>query len=163
MRPLPPPLRGSDPGSFARDTVVRRLPAIGRRVLLENALASMAARAVATLVDELPDTPVRPLRDRGAPDLALWDAYVAPVAGQSWLDVPWFFAETYFYRRLLEATGYFQPGPGHMAHPFALQKRLGLEELGRAPTLPGPDLGLADALRGALWGNQADLSLWPAG
>lgn len=159
----PPPLRGSDPDSFARDTVVRRVPAIGRRVLAENDLAPAAARAVAALVAELPDAPIRPLEDDGAPDLALWDSYVAPLAGQTWLEVPWFFAETYFYRRLLEASGYFRPGSGHLADPFALQKRLGLEELARDPALPGPTLGLAEAIHGALWGNQVDLSLWPAG
>jgi hypothetical protein len=128
-------------------------------VLGENALGPAAARAVAALADELPAAAVRPLRDPGAPDLALWEGYLAPYAGQSWLEVPWFVAETYFYRRLLEATGYFQPGPGHLADPFALQKRRGLEH---ARLDDGP-ADLAAAIAGALWGNQADLSLWPAG
>jgi hypothetical protein len=160
--PLPPPLRGADIGTFAHDTVVRRLPAIGRRVLDENDLRADAARAVAALVAELPEGPVRPLRDPGAPDLGLWDGYVAPHAAQSWLEVPWFFAETYFYRRVLEATGYFQPGPGQRADPFARQKGLGLEQthLGDGGAAPLP---AEEAILGALWGNQADLSLWPAG
>lgn len=156
----PPPLRGAAIGSFAHDSVVRRVPEIGRRVLAENDLAPEAARAMERLIAEIPDSPLRPLHDPGAPDIALWDAYMAPVAGQSWLEVSFLFAEAYFYRRALEATGYFQPGPGHLADPYALQKRLGLEHLGAAPGYP---LGLADAIHGALWGNQADLSLWPAG
>ncbi|MEI7771318.1 MAG: ARMT1-like domain-containing protein [Chloroflexales bacterium] len=159
--PIPPPLRGAEIGSFAHNTIARRLPAIARRVLIENELAPEAARAVAALADEMPDAPLRPLRDPGAPDLALWAAYIAPYAGQSWLQAPWFVAETYFYRRILAATGYFQPGPGHRADPFALQKRLGLEH---ARPDPGPhDNDMAAAILGALWGNQADLSLWPAG
>jgi hypothetical protein len=158
--PIPPPLRGAEPDSFARDTVARRLPAIARRVLAENALAPAAAASVAALADELPAGAVRPLHEPGAPDAALWDAYVAPYAGQGWLDAPWFFAETYFYRRILEATGYFRPGPGAQADPFALQKRRGLAE---APPVQSAPLTLADAIAGALWGNQADLSLWPAG
>jgi hypothetical protein len=157
--PIPPPLRGAEAGSFAHDTVVRRMPAIARRVLAENALAPAAAQAIAALADELPAGAVRPLRDPGAPDVALWEAYLAPYLGQSWLQVPWFFAETYFYRRILEATGYFQPGPGAQADPYALQKRRGLA---LAPP-PRDDRSLAEAIAGALWGNQADLSLWPAG
>lgn len=160
--PPPPPLRGAERGSFAHDTVARRLPAIARRVPAENDLAPAAATAVAELVAELPDGPVRPLRDPGAPDLALWEAYVAPYAGQSWLAVPWFFAETYFYRRVLEATGYFQPGPGQGRDPYALQKGLGLAHAEPGAGLAAP-LPLDAAIRGALWGNQADLSLWPAG
>jgi hypothetical protein len=158
--PPPPPLRGAEVGSFAHDTVVRRLPAIGRRVPAENDLTPAAAQALDALVAELPDGPVRPLRDPGASDLTLWDGYVAPYVGQSWLEAPWFFAETYFYRRVLEATGYFQPGPGRLADPYARQKALGLEHAGSLPAYP---LGLAEAIEGALWGNQADLSLWPAG
>ncbi len=161
--PTPPPLRGAEIGSFARDTIARRLPAIARRVLSENELADEAAAAVLSLADALPDAPIRPLRDPDAPDLALWDGYVAPYEGQSWLEPPWFFAETYFYRRVLEATGYFRPGPGYMADPYALQKRRGLEQaaLDLAPLEGrGP---LESAILGALWGNQADLSLWPAG
>ncbi|MEI7643405.1 MAG: damage-control phosphatase ARMT1 family protein [Chloroflexales bacterium] len=156
---IPLPLRGAEIGSFAHDTISRRLPMIGRRVRDENDLAPEAARAVAALADEMPDAPVRPLRDPGAPDLALWDAYLAPYAGQSWLQVPWFVAETYFYRRVLEATGYFRPGPGCGVDPFALQKRLGLAHT-RLDHEPGD---MAAAILGALWGNQADLSLWPVG
>ncbi|NTU81322.1 MAG: protein-glutamate O-methyltransferase family protein, partial [Chloroflexales bacterium] len=160
----PPPLRGADPDSYAQDTIVRRVPAIGRRVLAENELSPAAARAVAALAAEIPATPVRPLNDPGAPDLALWEGYIAPYAGQSWLEAPWFFAETYFYRRVLEATGYFQPGPGYQADPFALQKRLGLAQASLSPgSAQGGPISIGEAIQGALWGNQADLSLWPAG
>lgn len=161
--PPPPPLRGAELGTFAHDTVVRRLPAIGRRVLEENDLTPKAARAVTALVDELPHGQVRPLQDNGAPDLAMWEGYLAPYLGQNWLEVPWFFAETYFYRRVLEATGYFQPGPGHLADPFALQKRLGLEQTGLGDEVQRAALPLEEALLAALWGNQADMSVWPVG
>lgn len=160
--PLPPPLRGADPDSFARDTVLRRLPAIAGRVLAENDLDPEAARAVAALAAEIPSTPLRPLADDAAPDLALWQGYLAPYAGQDWLAVPWFLAETYFYRRILEAVGYFRPRSGAFGRdPYARQKRLGLEQTALAELGDEP-LPLDAALRGALWGNQADLSLWPA-
>jgi hypothetical protein len=160
LLPPPPPLRGADPDSFANVTVVRRLPAIARRVLAENELAPGAAQAVAALVDDLPHGTVRQLRDPGAPDSASWEAFCGPYLGQSWLDVPFFFAECYFYRRILEATGYFQPGPGALADPFALQKRLGLDLAAPPPFEPR---SLHEAIAESLWGNQADLSLWPAG
>ena len=70
--PIPPPLRGAEPGSFARDTVVRRLPVIARRVLADNDLAPAAAAAVAILADEPPNAAMRPLNDPGAPDATLW-------------------------------------------------------------------------------------------
>ena len=44
----------------------------------------------------------------GAPDLDAWKNYVNPYLGQNWYQPPWFFTEHYFYRRILEATGYFQ-------------------------------------------------------
>lgn len=158
----PPPLRGSDPGSFAHHTVAVRMPAIGRRVLEENTLAPDTAQAVLALVDELAAGSLRPLDDPGAPDLADWNASVEPHIGQSWLAVPWFLAETYFYRRILAATGYFRPGGG--ADPFARQKRLGLASMEGDPALAaGRPLALDAALLGALWGNQADMSLWPVG
>lgn len=155
----PPPLRGADIGSFAHDTVVRRMPATVRRVLHENSLSPEATQAVLALAEEIPHAPIRAPHDHSAPDLALWEAYCAPYLGQNWLEVPWFFAETAMYRRILEATGYFKPGSGFYVDPYTLQKRLALEEF-RFASLPGD---LAAALAASLWGNQADLSLWPAG
>ncbi|NTV65993.1 MAG: protein-glutamate O-methyltransferase family protein, partial [Oscillochloris sp.] len=157
--PAPPPLRGAEIGSFAHDTVARRMPATVRRILAENTLTPAQAAAVRALADEIPHAPIRLLRDPGAPDEALWEAYTTPYLGMNWLEAPWFFAEISMYRRVLEATGYFQPGPGLRADPYALQKRLGLEHA----DLAQPPADMAAAISGALWGNQADLSLWPAG
>ena len=83
--------------------------------------------------------------------------------GGSWLDVSWFFAETYFYRRMLSATGYSQPGNRRGVDPFGVQKAVGLNgamELAArlGETLDNPGLLLA----AALWSNRVDLSLWPA-
>ncbi|NTW01851.1 MAG: protein-glutamate O-methyltransferase family protein [Oscillochloris sp.] len=159
----PPPLRGAEIGSFAHDTVARRMPATVRRIPVENSLTPGIAYAVLALADEIPNAPIRLLRDPNAPDVALWDAYTTPYLGQSWLEAPWFFSEIYMYRRILEATGYFQPGPGHRTDPYALQKRLGLEYAEIGPTRPNALGPIAAAISAALWGNQADLSLWPVG
>ncbi len=162
---LPPPLRGEERGTWAHDAVVRRLPEIARRVLAENDLHPEAQRAVEALMAEIPLGSIRALQDPGAPDIGAWEVYVEPYLGADWLQVPWFFAETYFYRRILEATGYFRPGPGLGKDPFRLQKERGLAQgLAYGARLleaeASADLGRLLFLD--LWSNQADLSLWPA-
>jgi len=170
---LPPPLRGAEPGSFAQDTLSRRLPGIARSLL--DQVRSQAARInLQALADDMPAGRLRPIQDAGAPDLANWHADLQPYLGQTWLEAPWFVAEVYFFRRILEATGYFQPGVGQGADPYHAQKDKGLagvaSQLGQtlahlpppgAQPLP-PDT-LARLIHTVVWGNQADLSVWPIG
>lgn len=165
--PIPPYLRGSDPASFAEDTIIRRLPATARRAIAENSFEESTNQRLRALADDLPTGRIRPLEDVDAPDWVHWQEALQPVMGQTWLETPWLLAETYFYRRILEATGYFQPGPGWHSDPFVLQKRLALSQAGPALALALPD-GLptgSERLRRllhlALWANQADPSLWP--
>lgn len=171
---LPSPLRGIDSGAFTRRTITTRWPRIAGRVIAENDFPDAINARIQALRDELPDGSIRRLRDDEAPDAALWAEYVAPHLGKTWLEAPWFFGETYFYRRLLEATGYFRPGPGRQSDPFTEQKDQGLARTGdRIEALArrrerARDEGeesrsvLTRLLRSALWGNQADLSMWAA-
>ncbi|MEJ2264242.1 MAG: damage-control phosphatase ARMT1 family protein [Anaerolineales bacterium] len=173
--PIPEPLRGSEAGTFAHDTVTVRLPKIGRRILVENDFSPEILGKLEALIGEMPYGPIRPLQDPSAPDARDWGRYVEPHLDQNWLQVPWFFAETYFYRRILVATGYFQPGGGHGVDPYARQKREGLESSQQAiaglaarvsalSSRTGNELeNLGHLLKMNLWGNQADLSIWPAG
>jgi uncharacterized protein with ATP-grasp and redox domains len=178
--PVPAPLLGAETGTFAHRTVTVRLPEIGRRILAENDFSARVAGQLKTLLDEMPYQAVRDLHDLEAPDWAAWQVYLAPYARKNWLDVPWFFAETYFYRRVLEATGYFRPGPGFGADPYAYQKRQGLEafvapiqascaavnallaNINQTPGKLSLDL-VNEMILMNLWGNQVDLSLWPVG
>lgn len=168
---LPPPLRGTDPGSFARHTVTTRWPRIARRVMGENDFPAPVNAQLQALIDEIAEGTIRPLDDPGAPDEALWNAWIAPHEGQFWREAPWFFSETYFYRRILEATGYFQRGPAEGRDPFTQQKREGLHQSAEGMRTLAQALEAAqDAarehlpqrLQAALWGNQADLSMWAA-
>lgn len=172
--PLPPPLRGAEVGSFAHQTVVERLPRIARRVLEENSYSAAVTARIQTLIGEIPEADVRLLRDTTAPDTAEWSNYVVPHLDRNWLQVPWFFAETYFYRRILEATGYFYVGPDERIDPFAPHKRQSMEAsreaVGRlchrlqARREEGwGERALERLLEVALWGNQGDLSMWPDG
>ena len=172
--PLPPPLRGAEYGSFAHQTVVERLPRIARRVLEENDYSPAVTARLHTLIEDIPEANVRLLRDTTAPDTADWSHYLAPHLEHNWLEVPWFFAETYFYRRILEATGYFYVGPDERVDPFAPHKRQSMEESRQAigelcHRLAAWRKGgwgggaLAGLLEISLWGNQGDLSMWPDG
>jgi hypothetical protein len=79
--------------------------------------------------------------------------------------VPFLWAESYFYRKLLEAVGFFQPGPWRGVDPFGPFKRAELDD----PSVDA-DLAALDELaslepaehaavlvQASLWGNRADL------
>ena len=172
--PLPAPLRGAEDGSFAHQTVVERLPRIAERVLEENDFPPGVTARLQSLLDEIPEANIRLLRDSTAPDTIQWSEYVAPHLEHDWLQVPWFFAETYFYRRILEATGYFSVGSGQRVDPFLPHKRQSMEasqeafrHLARRLRTWRKDGWVEGALERlldvALWGNQGDLSMWPDG
>jgi hypothetical protein len=175
----PEPLRGIEAGSWAEQTMKVRLPVIARHVMEENALPEENNSRLQTLIDEMPTSWLRPLRDQDAPDYDAWKRYLEPYQGLNWLQAPWLFAEFYFYRRVLEATGYFEPGSTQGLDPYALHKQRGLlagQEAARSyikeldaclaavQAEPSRRLeSLLRLLRASLWGNQADLSIWPAG
>ncbi len=168
----------SEEGSFAHLTLTQRMPAIVQRVIDENDFPSSIVKNLETLIQELPYGIVHLLQDEG-PDVAAWSRYLEPFVGKRWIDIPWLFAEVYFYRRILEATHYFLPGSFQGVDPYEYQKRRGLEtamdsieELSaRVNTWSNIQqhtdgtntsrTGLIALLYFALWGNRADLSLWP--
>jgi uncharacterized protein with ATP-grasp and redox domains len=173
--PLPEPLRGIEKGTFTHRSIAERLPRIGRRMLAVNDFPPEVAARLKELVDGLPDAPIEPLHDDRAPDAADWQRYIEPYVGQDWLHPPWFIVEVYFYRKVLAISGYFREGPGQGLDPFAYDKRQGLEsslssisELsGQVVVMLGEDGRreevLARLLFAGLWGNQADMSMWPEG
>ncbi|BAZ12175.1 hypothetical protein NIES4071_40030 [Calothrix sp. NIES-4071] len=170
--PLPSPLVGAEVGSFTEYTVTQRMPAIARRVSSENSFSTTVNDNLEKLATDLPTGYIQPLVDDTGADIAEWNKYLQPYLGQRWVDIPWFFVETYFYRLILNITGYFSPGSGQGIDPFALQKRQGLETgFDSIATLCHQvnswlDNPKDDALLGllyfALWGNRVDLSLWSA-
>jgi uncharacterized protein with ATP-grasp and redox domains len=173
--PHPSPYRCSDPGSFAENTLLVRLPEIAGRVILENQFPAEINHSITGLIAELPESLVPEIQDQGAPDQDLWIQYLKPYQGLAWRDLPFLVCENTFYRRILQATKYFQPGPTQFFDPYSYQKNLGLEtslhsiqslaakvEAWLDPNFPCSE-ALTDAIETNLWGNRADLSLWPAG
>lgn len=173
---IPPPLMMSQAGSFAYFTMTERWPAIARRILAETPFPSEIVANVEALIQELFSGTIRHLQDHQAPDLAVWSSHLEPLVGMRWWDIPWFFAEVYFYRRLLEATYYFQSGEWQGIDPFASQKQANLATALEAIRTTSGQLNewaeahqqedwslenLRSLLYSALWGNQADLSLRP--
>ncbi|HEY9742166.1 MAG TPA: damage-control phosphatase ARMT1 family protein [Coleofasciculaceae cyanobacterium] len=175
--PIPPPLMMSEAGSFAHLTLTKRMPAIVQRVIDENDFPPSIVENLETLIQELPHGIVRVLNDEG-PDVPTWSRYLKPFVGKRWIEIPWLFAEVYFYRRIVEATHYFLPGSFQSVDPYEYQKSRGLEtamdsiqELSArvnawSDTQPHRDstldrTSLIALLYFALWGNRADLSLWP--
>ncbi|MBD2451789.1 protein-glutamate O-methyltransferase family protein [Nostoc sp. FACHB-152] len=176
--PLPPSLVGSEIGSFTEYTVTQRMPAIARRVIVENKFSQEINIRLESLAKELPIGCLPPLMNDTGRDFSAWDTYLEPYQGQRWIDVPWFFAETYFYRLILEITHYFRPGIWQSIDPFQLQKSQGLEASIDSVILLCKQVNkwlddfqiegisnqtaLITLLYFALWGNRVDLSLWSA-
>jgi len=160
----PPPLMTSE--SFARYTVVHRLPSIVVDVIAENEYPPEIVTSLRALCDEIVNQPIAPLNEN-APDVAAWNQAWETFRDRTWLDIPWYFAESYFYRRLLEATGYFQPGNWQGHDPFEVRKRRALEERVAWKVLSERVLAarfgderkrFVTLLHASLWGNRADMS-----
>jgi hypothetical protein len=154
----------SEPGSFARFTIAERKPQIIEQVAAGNDYPPAILAALETLRAELAGEPLRPPAEPAA-DASFWNAEAERYMGRTWLELPWYFAETFFYRRLLEAVRYLQPGPWQGRDPFAPQKR---EQEGQATAewaeiegqieALGPERRFEALLYSSLWGNRADLS-----
>lgn len=176
----PPALTAAQPGSFAHDTLKVRVHGILAETAEANDFPAEIRDALAVLSAEIRGGPIRPLLE-DAPDAAFWRASVAPYVGRSWFDVPWYWAEAFFYRRILEATGYFaertaqrsdqgtpsvDPNPWYRVDPFAPIKRrewapgAAPETLARlVAALPEEaEARFGRLLHASLWGNRTDLS-----
>lgn len=161
---LPPPIMTSEPGSFARATIVDRKPAIIAEVIARSPVSSVARSALEELAEEIVHLPISP-PPSDAPLPADWANEYRRWQGRTWLEVPWYFAESFFYMRLLSALGYYR---GAHPDPFAGQKADLLA--GCSALLPSlaetarrvAGLSLAKAfvvvVRRSLWGNRIDLS-----
>lgn len=156
--------------AYTEDSVARRLARILRRVFAENDLPDTAVPLLQRLLDDIPYGEIRPLPPHIAPDLAAWQANIDPQRGQNWLEAPWFFVETYFYRHIAAAVDHFRSG----IDPFAYQKKHSLtvaeaqtralsHKLNKMLPQGWHAANFRQLLLADLWGNQADLSLWAAG
>ena len=148
----------NEPGSFPLSVLRDRHPAIVEGVLAAHPYAPAVRPRLERLLQE---TAVAPL-PADAHDAGAWAEWGAPMFGRSWYDAPFLWAENFFYRRLLDAVGYYAPGAWRGVDPFGPQKAADLPgerelaELDALQERPEPEQA-AGLVRAALWGNRADL------
>jgi hypothetical protein len=109
-------------------------------------------RKLDALVEESTSGLVAPL-ETGAHDHLAWATWGNDLFGRPWSDAPFLWAESYFYRRLLDAVGFYSPGAWFWIDPFEPKKaaELSATTVSRAPE------GLPELLLASTWGNRADL------
>jgi uncharacterized protein with ATP-grasp and redox domains len=159
----PPPIRTDASNAFAHNTMSRRIPAILRETSALNPdyepLIHASLERLAQALEA--DAPI-PMLALPTSDYAGWAAARDAHTGESWQHSEWFFAETFLYRHLIEATRWFENG----RDPFAPKKAEEfasdalwhtLEEALTARTL-APEERLGALIEFDLWGNRIDLS-----
>jgi len=162
---LPSFLMTSEPGSFAQRTILHRKPQIIEAVLADNDYPQFVVERLRRLKGEIISEEIKPLTE-DAPDVEEWNGLQAEFENRTWLEIPWYFAEAYFYRRLLEAVEYFQPGPLQGHDPFQASKRKQLDEsivplslaIDGIKEIDDLELSFENLLHASLWGNRVDLS-----
>ncbi|MFE5136631.1 damage-control phosphatase ARMT1 family protein [Streptomyces fagopyri] len=160
-----PVILGDVPGSFPRSVLAERHPALIRKVRDAFPYGPDRQRALDALLKNSAEGVLEPL-DAGAADRERWEGWGGSEHfGRSWFDVPFLWSESYFYRRLLDAVGYFVPGPWQGVDPFrpfklaeldtpeADAELAALDELAERPAADREEA----LLLGSLWGNRADL------
>ncbi|MFI0237779.1 damage-control phosphatase ARMT1 family protein [Streptomyces sp. NPDC016845] len=159
-----PVIRSDEEGSFARSVLAERHPSLIQKVRDAFPYGPEQHRALDALLEQATHGVIEPLPP-GAHDAPQWQAWGRDHFGESWFDVPFLWAESYFYRRLLEAVDFFRPGPWQGVDPFRpfKQAELHTEEadaelaaVDRLAPLPADDQAQA-LLLSSLWGNRADL------
>jgi hypothetical protein len=160
MSPSADVILANEPGSFPYSVLAERHPAIIRQVREAFPYGPAQHRALDALLDSCTKGVIEPL-----PGGAWSEWGIGGYLGQSWFDVPWLWSESYFYRRLLEAVGYFEDGPWRGIDPFRPSKLTELdsretdEELAALDELAALSVEEQQTalLHGSLWGNRADL------
>ncbi len=157
-------LRSNVPGSFAWGVFHDRHPRLLEQIRQAHPYPPAIRRALDDLLDETLHGKISPLPPT-VHDHQVWHEWGAGHIGETWYDAPFLWAESYFYRRLLHAVGFFDPGPWQGVDPFAFLKNAELRDPdldGELAALDGLDRLPDDErsqvlLLAALWGNRADL------
>ena len=163
--PTAPTILSDVPGSFAWGVFHERHPKLIQQVLDALPYGPAERAAIEQLLAESTTGVLEPLSENSH-DHQQWLEWGRGLFGRPWGEAPFLWAESYFYRRLLEATGYFRPGTWQGIDPFAPFKNAELagpavdDELAALRDLPSlsAEKRAEALLSSALWGNRADLS-----
>ena len=157
---LPPRIRTDASNAFAHHTMSVRVPAILDDVLRDNADYSPRVRdRVVALQAALRTGEPFPALPPASPHAETWLVELERRQGEGWLSSDWFFAESYAYRCLADATEFWQSE----RDPFAPIKHSEYasaahrQALEAAVTISGPD-ALERLLLADVFANRMDLS-----
>lgn len=167
--PLPPPILISPEGSFAWDVFHRRHPKLIENVAGALPYSAVQVAALRELLDESTHGVITPLAP-DVPDAQRWREWDRGHYGKPWSDAPFLWAESFYFRRILEATGYYggtDPRTAAWAavDPFAPMKDAELADPGldsafawyaALPDLE-PERRFAALVEASVLGNRADL------
>ena len=175
---LPPLISTSDPDSFADFTFRTRLPELLDQIILSNHLEGRHAAELkrfktqlncGTVDDCLTAHPY--LGEQiGVEAHQTWADEIRRHLGKSWFDLPWYFAESLFYLKVLLGCGYYRPDDRRFhTDPYTSFKEEEMRRPGGAMDLAAridAELAAADCtatrlsilLRYCLWANRLDLS-----
>lgn len=161
--PDAPVITGQDPQSFARSVFRDRHPRLMEKLAAALPYGPGQLAGLRQLLDETLHGQVTRLGE-DAHDRTQWDESGADFYDRNWTEIPFLWAESYFYRRLLSATGYFS-GPWKGVDPFEPLKSAELHSDEADQELAAYDhiAGLAAEqqntamLAASLWGNTSDL------
>ena len=166
---LPPAIRSDKSNECGHHCMAVRVPKTADEVLRRNPEYHETIKdRIKALRDSIANNAELPQLVLPAPDYETWSNEVSARAGDRWQNTDWFFAETYFYRLIIEATRWFE----FKKDPFATYKT---EELESAKTwghaakvaqtagllTPGRvsrQDTLYSLITASLWGNRMDLS-----
>ncbi|MET8634005.1 damage-control phosphatase ARMT1 family protein [Streptomyces sp. NPDC004680] len=161
--PDAPVILADEPGSFPHGVLSARHPALIRAVQDAFPYGPVQRRALDELLTDATEGLIEPLGTEDDEQWARWGS--GEYLGRSWFEVPFLWSESYFYRRLLQAVGYFGPGGWQGIDPFRPfklaeldapetdEELAALDRLGEQPL----DEQAQALLHGSLWGNRADL------
>jgi uncharacterized protein with ATP-grasp and redox domains len=177
---MPPAVASNMAGTWAYDTMSRRIPyEIVRRIREDNIEVLRDNVCVSNSFNNLVEDICRGREgyltdlDDGGDDCDQWSILLStvPEEKRNWLDAPWLISEYYFYRRVVECFCYMKTSYDMFQH----QKRAGLIDalpiLREISDSLHQQLYVSDNKRNllsigiytSLWGNKLDLSLWPNG
>jgi hypothetical protein len=163
-RPEVAPILIDEPRSFPWQVFHDRHPTLLAQIAEAIPYSATQRRDLQALLDETLTQPMTPLPE-GAHDRGAWDRWGTEHFGRPWAQAPFLWAESYFYRRLLGAVRFFEPGPWYWYDPFGFLKHAELADpaldnhlawVGAAHLLPRRSQTGA-LLHASLWGNRADL------
>ncbi len=153
----PSEINGTEDNSFANYTIKHRLPRIVDEIYKGNVLSREKREKLLGLKASLYNGEMEYLREA----YSFWNDgnKIINQYHRNWLEVPFLFAEFFFYKKILDGVAYWQNGND----PFRfLKEEALLENLDRVETsaikIKDSESPLKELILFNLWGNQADLS-----